>query len=46
MLFQNQIKAAKEKAVNDDFIVVTAWNEWGEGAILEPCDNRSDFSLK
>jgi len=45
-LFQNQIKAAKEKAVNDDFIVVTAWNEWGEGAILEPCDNRSDFSLK
>ncbi|MDA7851295.1 glycoside hydrolase family 99-like domain-containing protein [Gammaproteobacteria bacterium] len=40
-----QISAAQKKAQQDDFIVITAWNEWGEGAIMEPCKERQSFNL-
>ena len=33
-LFDMQISAARNKA-QSDFIVITAWNEWGEGAIMD-----------
>lgn len=35
------IKLSNEK--NKEFIFITAWNEWGEGAYLEP-DNSEGFS--
>ena len=44
-LFDMQISAARNKAQSDDFIVITAWNEWGEGAIMEPCQERESFNL-
>ena len=31
---------------NKDYIFLTAWNEWGEGAFLEPSENDKDLYLK
>ena len=29
----------KRKDASKDYIVINAWNEWGEGAVLEPSEN-------
>jgi hypothetical protein len=42
-MLTEQIKSARKKAQANDFIVITAWNEWGEGAIMEPCKERGPF---
>lgn len=31
-----ELTAAKRQDASKDYIIVNAWNEWGEGAILEP----------
>jgi len=34
--YLNELLMCKRKEVSKDYIIVNAWNEWGEGAILEP----------
>ena len=42
--FRRQILSAKEKYPTSEFLYVNSWNEWGEGAYLEPdTDNKFGF---
>lgn len=39
--FENNLrmlKAKKRKDCNNDYIIINAWNEWSEGAMLEPTE--------
>lgn len=46
---QSCINIQKERvskiSLKDDFVVYTAWNEWGEGAVLEKVLNRSEYDI-
>lgn len=46
---QRCIDIQKERIINkrekNDFIVITAWNEWGEGAVLEKVKGREEYNV-
>ena len=42
--FKKQLRNAKEKYNNAEFIYINAWNEWGESAYLEP-DETMKYSF-
>jgi len=35
-LFERSLRAAREHVNADRIVIIEAWNEWGEGSILEP----------
>lgn len=35
-LFEKSLKSAREHANKDKVVMIEAWNEWGEGSVLEP----------
>lgn len=38
--FEKTLRALKDKTEEGSFVFVNAWNEWGEGAMLEPDEHR------
>jgi hypothetical protein len=39
-LFERSLRAAREHVNQDRIVMIEAWNEWGEGSILEPSQEQ------
>lgn len=39
-LFEKSLRSARENVSKDKVVMIEAWNEWGEGSILEPSVER------
>ena len=44
--FGRVLKELGKKVGDDSFVFLNAWNEWGEGAMIEPTTEKRDLYLK